>query len=82
MAITFADFGSTLVPLAKRLGRSVSCDTTDGTNRSWGIACSATEPWPRLSHHLGWETATLHTGPMQCEWVDDISDAIRHLVGS
>jgi hypothetical protein len=83
--ITFHEFDTVLVPLARRFHRSISNDQKPGElNQYWGIGCGSNDRtgdrdyWPSIAMKRGWRTATLHrTGNNQdCEWLEDLSTAI------
>lgn len=81
--ITFLDFEETLVPLARRFGRTISSDQPPGQpNRSWSIGCGTDRSgkrdyWPCISIVIGWPTATLRTGPMETAWLHDLDVAVQ-----
>lgn len=82
--ISFEDFDEILVPLARKLGLSVSNDQPPGQpNRYWGILCGTRETifHPSISMVNGWETAVLHRSiNSKPEWLHDLREAIQIMV--
>jgi len=77
--ITFNDFDTLFIPLARKLGRFIANDESLGQqNCYWSIG--GNNEWPRLAITRGWKTAVLYTGHMQCEWIDNINKAISIIV--